>query len=318
MSSEDELPSISDQRVLVTGGAGFIGSNIAATLVEENDVRVLDDLSGGSRSNVPDGATLIEGDIRDDEALERATEDVDLIFHQAALISVVESVREPELTHDLNVTATVKLLERARAESARFVFASSAAVYGHPEAVPIAEDAPTEPTSPYGLSKLAAERYVQLYAELYDLPMVALRYFNVYGSGPVGGDYSAVIGVFAEQATNGEPITVEGDGSQTRDFVHVRDIVQANLLAGGSDVTGVFNVGTGESVSILELAETVRAVSGTDSEIVHVEGRPGDIDRSRADVSRLESLGYDPTVALESGLEHLLEPQNAASPSEGR
>lgn len=130
---------------------------------------------------------------------------------------------------------------RAR-KTPRFVFASSAAVYGQPEAVPIPEDASTDPTSPYGLSKLAAERYVRLYAELYDLPAVALWYFNVYGPGKLSGDYSAVISVFVEQASSGEPITVEGDGSQTRDFVHVRNVVRANLLAARSDVTGVFNV----------------------------------------------------------------------------
>lgn len=303
MSFQDDLPSISDERILVTGGAGFIGSTIAAALASENDVRVLDNLSSGSRSNVPDEATLIEGDIRNEDDLERATEDVDIIFHQAALISVEESVREPELTHDVNVTATVKLLERAREESAQFVFASSAAVYGQPEEVPISEGASTDPTSPYGLSKLAAEQYVQLYADLYDLSTVSLRYFNVYGPGQMSGDYSAVISVFAEQAANGEPITVEGDGSQTRDFVHVEDIVQANLLAADSEASGVFNVGTGESVSILELAETVREVADSDSEIVHTDARPADIQRSRADTSALEStLGFESTVSIENGL----------------
>ncbi len=200
----------------------------------------------------------------------------------------------------------MKLLERARDESARFVFASSAAVYGHPDTVPIPEDAPTEPTSPYGLSKLAAEQYVRLYADLYDLSAVVLRYFNVYGPGQLDGDYSAVISVFVDQAATGDPITVEGDGSQTRDFVHIDDVVQANLLAAASEDAGVFNVGTGESVSILELAEIVRDVIGSDSQIVHTESRSGDIDRSRANVSKLESdLGFEPSVPLENGLETL-------------
>ncbi|MDF9745870.1 NAD-dependent epimerase/dehydratase family protein [Natrinema salsiterrestre] len=304
MNSQDDFRPISGNRILVTGGAGFIGSTIVEALVPENDVRILDNLSSGSRSNVPDKATLIEGDIRDETALERATNGVDVIFHQAALISVEGSVRRPKLTHDVNVTATVKLLERAREESARFVFASSAAVYGHPKSVPISEEAPTEPTSPYGLSKLAAERYVRLYADLYDVSTISLRYFNVYGPGQMSGDYSAVISVFAEQALNGKPITVEGDGSQTRDFVHVRDVMEANLLAASADVTGVFNVGTGNSVSILELAETVRNVAASDLEIVHVEDRPGDIDQSQADVSRLKSeLGFEPSISLADGLE---------------
>jgi len=307
MNLQDYLPSISDKRILVTGGAGFIGSNIAAALIPENDVIVLDNLSSGLRSNVPDEATLIQGDVRHTADLKQATKNVDIIFHQAALINVEESVRDPELTHDINVAATVKLLERARAESARFIFASSAAVYGHPETVPISEDAQTDPTSPYGLSKLVAEQYVHLYANLYGLSAVSLRYFNVYGPGQMSGNYSAVISVFAEQAVEGESITVEGDGSQTRDFVHVQDIVQANLLAANAEVTGVFNVGTGGSVSIIELAEIIRDLSGQESEIVYVDERPGDINRSRADISRgSEELGFEPTVSLEDGLEELI------------
>lgn len=307
MNLQDYLPSISDKRILVTGGAGFIGSNIAAALIPENDVIVLDNLSSGLRSNVPDEATLIEGDIRHTADLKQATKNVDIIFHQAALINVEKSVREPELTHDINVTATIKLLECAREESARFIFASSAAVYGHPETVPISEDAQTDPTSPYGLSKFAAEQYVNLYANLYGLSAVSLRYFNVYGSGQMSGNYSAVISVFAEQAAKGESITVEGDGSQTRDFVHVQDIVQANLLAANVEVTGEFNVGTGGSVSIIELAEIIRDLSGQESEIVYVDERPGDIDQSRADISRSsEKLGFEPTVSLENGLEGLI------------
>ncbi|AEH36954.1 NAD-dependent epimerase/dehydratase family protein [Halopiger xanaduensis] len=307
MSSHDGMPSLSEKEILITGGAGFIGSNIVEALVDENEVRVLDNLSSGSRSNVPDEATLIEGDIRNDDDLDRATADVDVIFHQAALISVEKSMHHPELTHDINVTATLKLLKRAHDESARFVFASSAAVYGQPESVPISEDAPTNPTSPYGVSKLAAEEYVQLYIEEFDLDAVILRYFNVYGPGQLDSDYSAVIGVFVEQATTGNEITVEGDGTQTRDFVHVQDIVRANLLALHSEATGVFNVGTGESVSILELAETIREIANSESEIVHVDARPSDIEKSRADISKLKSnFGFSPSVSLEKGLATLI------------
>lgn len=307
MSIEVDSFSPTGKRILVTGGAGFIGSNIVESLVPDNDVRVLDNLSSGLRSDVPSEATLIEGDIRNDTDLEQATEDVDIIFHQAALVDVEKSVRRPETTHDINVTGTVKLLEYARKESAHVVFASSAAVYGHPERVPIPEDLSTDPTSPYGLSKLAAEQYVRLYEELYGLSTVVLRYFNVYGPGQIDGEYSAVISTFVEQASNREPITVEGDGSQTRDFVHIEDVVRANLLASRSGVSGVFNVGTGQSVSILELAEIVSEITGSESEITHTEARSGDIDRSRADISRLESqLGYEPTVSLTTGLERML------------
>ncbi|KDE59890.1 hypothetical protein EL22_15505 [Halostagnicola sp. A56] len=305
----DESPvAISGQDVLVTGGAGFIGSNIVEALVPENDVRVLDNLSSGARSNVPSGATFIEGDIRDDATVRHATEGIDIIFHQAGQISVERSFEAPELTHEVNVTATLKLLECARRESARFVFASSAAVYGHPESIPLSEAAPTEPTSPYGASKLAAEQYVRLYDDHYDLQAVSLRYFNVYGAGQVGGDYSAVISVFVDQALNGDPITVDGDGSQTRDFVHVRDVVRANLLAGAADdCDTVFNVGTGESHSILELAEVVRSVAGSESEIVHRRERTGDISDSEADLAAIRSqLGYEPTISIESGMEELI------------
>ncbi|WP_226479845.1 NAD-dependent epimerase/dehydratase family protein [Natrinema amylolyticum] len=307
MSSTDDPPSISGKRILVTGGAGFIGSNIADTLISDNDVRILDNLSSGSRSNVPEGATLIEGDIRNDDDLERATESVDIIFHQAALVSVEESVEYPELTHDINVTATVKVLEHARRESARIVFASSAAVYGQPESMPISEDHPTNPTSPYGLSKLAAEQYIQLYMDLYNLEAIVLRYFNVYGPGQMSSDYSAVISAFVKQAANGNPITVEGDGSQTRDFVHIRDVVQANLLAAKSEASGVFNVGTGESVSILKLAETIHTVADSDSEIVHVDARSEDIGRSRANITQIKlTLDFQPSVSLYEGLDDVI------------
>ncbi|WP_114576269.1 NAD-dependent epimerase/dehydratase family protein [Saliphagus sp. LR7] len=319
MSIEDDYVPVFGNRILVTGGAGFIGSNIVDALVPDNDVRVLDDLSGGSRSNVPDEATFFEGDIRNDDDLERATDGVDIVFHQAALVDVDESMRRPETTHDINLNGTVKVLEHARRESARVVFASSAAVYGHPTSVPIAEDSPTDPLSPYGLSKLAAEQYVRLYGELYDLSTVSLRYFNVYGPGQLGGDYSAVISTFVEQAMNGAPITVEGDGAQTRDFVHIDDIVRANVLAAGSEASGAFNVGTGESVSILELAEIVRDAADSESEIVHTDARSGDIDRSRADISALESrLGYEPTVSLATGLERVVESRSETPLPEDR
>ncbi|NKE34954.1 NAD-dependent epimerase/dehydratase family protein [Natronococcus sp. JC468] len=292
------------ETILVTGGAGFIGSHLVDALVDDNDVRVLDDLSSGRRDRVPADASLIEGDLRDDDALARATDGVDLIFHEAALVSVERSVAAPLESHAVNVDGTLALLERARVEDARVVVASSAAIYGRPEYTPIDEGHPTAPSSPYGLEKATVDEYARLYHELYGLETVALRYFNVYGPGQVGGDYSAVIGVFLEQAQAGEPITIDGDGTQTRDFVHVSDVVQANLLAATTDAVGeAFNVGTGSSVTIRELAETIREVVGSNSEIVHCDPRPGDIQRSRADVERGRTeLGYEPTVPLEQGL----------------
>ncbi|WP_134672102.1 NAD-dependent epimerase/dehydratase family protein [Halorussus marinus] len=301
---------VSNRTVLITGGAGFVGSHLAEALVADNEVRVLDDLSGGSPDNVPAGAELIEGDIRDPETVADAMAGVDLVFHQAALVSVEQSIERPQASHRINVDATVELLERARQTDARVVLASSAAIYGHPESVPVAESDPKEPTSPYGIDKLSIDHYARRYRDLYGLEAVPLRYFNVYGPRQ-NPEYSAVVSVFFRQARDGGPVTVEGDGEQTRDFVHVSDVVRANLLAATTDRVGEpFNVGTGTSVTVNELAETVIEVTGSDADIEHVDPRPGDIRHSEADVSAArEALGYEPTVSLEDGLRELAEAQ---------
>jgi UDP-glucose 4-epimerase len=298
-----------DQTVLVTGGAGFIGSHIARALVEDNDVRVLDNLSSGAREKIPEGATLLEGDLRDDETLARATDGVDLIFHEAALVSVQGSVEDPLTSHEINATATLKLLEAARDEDARVVLASSAAIYGHPESVPVEESDPKTPTSPYGVEKLALDHYARQYHELYGLDTVALRYFNVYGPGQTAGDYSGVISIFCDQALRDEPITVHGDGGQTRDFVFIDDVVQANLAAATTDRVGTaYNVGTGRTNTIGELAETIVSAVGSESEITYTDGRDGDIRHSEADISAIRSdLDYEPTVSLREGLEKTVD-----------
>jgi UDP-glucose 4-epimerase len=295
--------------VLVTGGAGFIGSHLVEALRADNDVRVLDDLSSGRRHRVPDGVELVEGDLRDGDALDGAIEGVDLIYHEAAIVSVEQSVADPPTSQAVNATATLELLERARERDARVVLASSAAIYGHPESVPVGEDHRLEPTSPYGLQKVSLDAYARLYHDLYGLETVPLRYFNVYGPRQTGGDYSGVISVFLRQAREGGPITVNGDGEQTRDFVHVDDVVRANLLAGTTDAVGrAYNVGTGESVTVRRLAELIRDAVGSDAEIVHRDPRPGDIERSRADVSRARrELGFEPQVGLAQGLSTLVE-----------
>jgi len=298
---------LTDRTILITGGAGFIGSHIADALTTDNDITVLDDLSSGSRENVPGGATFIEGDVRDDDTLKNAAADADVIFHEAAIVSVQQSIDQPQRCQDVNLAGTLAVLEAARREDARVVFASSAAIYGEPTSVPIDEAEPTAPASPYGIDKCAADQYVRTYHDLYGLDTVALRYFNVYGPGQTGGDYSGVISIFREQALTGDPITVDGDGSQTRDFVHVEDIVRANLLAATTDAVGTaYNIGTGTETSIQTLAETVQSIADADSPIVHGEPRPGDIDRSCADVTRAqEQLGYEPKISLEEGLRTL-------------
>ncbi|MFA9428399.1 NAD-dependent epimerase/dehydratase family protein [Natronorubrum sp. A-ect3] len=298
-----------DQTILITGGAGFIGSHLSMAFVDDNDVRILDSLTTGSRANVPAGATLIEGDLRDEEALARVTDGVDLIFHEAALVSVQGSVEDPLTSHEINVDATLSLLEAARNEGARIVLASSAAIYGHPEQVPITETDPKEPSSPYGLDKLTIDHYSHQYHDLYDLETVVLRYFNAYGPGQVAGDYSGVISVFIDQALSGEDITVHGEGDQTRDFVYIDDIVQANQKAATTDAVGeAYNIGTGESVTIRELAELIQDITDTNSDIVHMDARTGDIEHSKADISKAETqLDYEPTVSLREGLEQTIE-----------
>jgi len=306
--SDFDSPELRNKRIVVTGGAGFIGSHLADALVEDNEVVIVDDLSTGSLDNVLAGAELVEGDIRDRELMADAVAGADLIFHEAAIVSVEYSVDNPEETQAVNAQATIQLLELARHEDARVVFASSAAVYGHPDSVPIAETEPTASSSPYGLAKLTADQYVQLYADLYDLEAVALRYFNIYGPRQTGGDYSGVISVFFEQARNGGPITVHGEGTQTRDFIHVDDIVQANLRAAVHGEPGaVYNIGTGERITILELAELIREIVGDESVgIDHLSPRQGDIEHSQADIERAKDvLGFSPTVRLQDGLTEL-------------
>lgn len=300
---------ITDQTILITGGAGFIGGHLASALAADNDVRVLDSLTTGRHENVPDGATLLEADLRNETALARATDGVDLIFHEAALVSVARSIEEPLTSHEINVDATLGLLEAARGEDARVVCASSAAIYGHPERVPIAETDPKTPTSPYGLDKLTIDHYARQYHDLYGLETVALRYFNAFGPGQVAGDYSGVISVFIDQALSGEDVTVHGDGDQTRDFVFVDDVVRANLRAATTDAVGeAYNIGTGESITIRELADLVQDVTDTRSDVVHTDPRDGDIDHSEADISRArDRLGYEPDVSFREGLERTVE-----------
>ena len=309
MSTVDS-PQIRNKRIVITGGAGFIGSHLAEALVVDNEVVVVDNLSTGNIDHVPSAAEFIEADIRDRQLMAMVLEDADLLFHEAAIVSVEQSVDDPEQTQEVNATATLQLLSLARELSVRVVFASSAAVYGQPESIPISESEPTASSSPYGLAKLTADQYVKLYADLYDVEAIALRYFNIYGPRQTGGDYSGVIDVFLQQAHSGGPITVHGDGTQTRDFIHVDDVVQANLRAAAYGEPGMaYNIGTGESISILELATLIREITGnTESvDIEHISARDGDIEQSRADIQRAKTdLGFDPTIRLPDGLQELI------------
>jgi len=299
----DVLAPLAGSSVLITGGAGFVGSRLAGALAEVCDVTVLDDLTTGTLSAVPDRVELVRGDVRDVETTLPLVTDADVVFHQAALADVATSVRSPVETHTRNAGGTVTVLDAARRTDTRVVLASTAAVYGHPDSLPIHEADPKCPVSPYGVATLAADGYARTYADCYGLETVVLRYFNVYGADRRDGA-SDVVSTFAQRARAGDPLVIHGEGSQTRDFVHVDDVVQANVRAATTDDTGrAFNVGTGEHTSIRSVAQRVRRATNATSELVYGEPRPGDVDHSCASIDRARaSLGYEPTVGIDAGL----------------
>ncbi|GAB3679343.1 SDR family oxidoreductase [Salinarchaeum chitinilyticum] len=301
--------------VLVTGGGGFIGSHLVDALVACNDVRVLDTFDTGSRSALPDEVTTIEGDVRNRPLLSEAVTGADVIVHLAAQVSVEASVADPPTSHETNVAATLDVLELARREDARVVLASSAAIYGDPASVPVAENDPKRPQSPYGVDKLAADNYARVYAARFDLPVTVLRFFNVYGPDANAG----VVKAFADRVVDGETLRVHGDGEQTRDFVHVDDVVRATLAAATTPHTGLaFNVGTGDRISIVELTELLRERSAETVEVEHAPPRSGDVEHSLASIERARDLlEFEPQVDLAEGLESVLEARRRASSNAG-
>jgi UDP-glucose 4-epimerase len=299
-------------KALVTGGAGFIGSNLVRTLIEEgHEVRVLDNLLSGYRSNLdpfPE-AELVEGDVRDEAVLERCAAGVEVVFHLAAAVGNKRSIEHPLLDADINVMGTIKVLEAARRAGVRKVVASSSAgIFGELKTLPIREDHPLEPNSPYGVSKLAEEKMCLAYAHLYGMEAVCLRYFNVYGPNQRFDQYGNVIPIFVFKMLAGEPLTIFGDGEQTRDFVNVRDVVQANVRAAKAmGVSGAFNIGSATRISINDLVRRLGEAAGGMPEVIYGAPRPGDVRDSLADVSAArEKLGFVPSVGLEEGLPEYL------------
>lgn len=297
--------------ILVTGGAGFIGGHLVRALAEGGSrVRVLDNLSTGRRENLAEvGAEieLIEGDIRNPEALRRALDGAELVFHLAAMVSVVQSVEQPLEAQETNATGTIRLLEAARAAGVRRVVqASSCAVYGDPGRMPIGEDTPAQPLSPYALTKLAAEQAGQLYTSLYGLETVALRFFNVYGPRQdPASPYAAAVPRFVAALRDGRAPTIYGDGLQTRDFVYVGDVVRALWTAATVAGIGgeVFNVGRGEACSVRDLVQTLLEVLGSDLAPAYAPARAGEVRHSQADVSRFAArAGFSAEVGLREGL----------------
>jgi UDP-glucose 4-epimerase len=300
---------------LVTGGGGFVGSHLARALVRRGEwVRVLENgaagplaASGARLAEVRAEVEWIAGDVRDPEAVRQACAGVEVVLHQAAIVSPARSVAEPELTHAVNVTGTLHVLQAARAAGVRrVVVASSAAVYGDSPVSPKAETLPTVPVSPYGVQKLAAEGYTRIWHSLYGLETVALRYFNIFGPGQdPASEYAAVIPRFIAAALAGEPPVVYGDGEQSRDFISIQNVVAANLLAATAPTAAgmVLNVGTGESVTLKTLLAEIGRALGRPVTPRFAPARPGDIRESRADISLLRAtLGYTPAVSFAEGL----------------
>ncbi|MDH3521524.1 MAG: SDR family oxidoreductase [Myxococcales bacterium] len=305
------MRSAQRRAALVTGGAGFIGGHLVERLVADGwQVRVLDDFSTGRESNlerVADRIDLLRGDVRDARTVARAVEGVEVVFHQAAIASVPRSVADPIGTHAVNTLGTLQVLEAARdAGVRRVVYAASCAIYGDGSELPKRETLPPRPLSPYALQKHAGELTCRLYARLHGLETVALRYFNVYGPRQdPNGDYAAVIPRFITACLAGAAPRVYGDGEQTRDFVAVRDVVAANLLAAEAEKASgcVCNVASGRETSLNELLALVREHTGATAAARYDPPREGDVRRSVACLDHAqESLGYAPRVALREGL----------------
>ncbi len=301
-------------KYLVTGGAGFIGSHITRTLLERGDqVRILDNFSSGKRENLNGlDVELIEGDLRDASKVAEAVKGMDIVFHEAAFVSVAESMEKPLECLDVNVTGTSIVFEAARkAGVKRVVIASSAAVYGDSEVYPLSEDSPLRQLSPYATSKRIDEKYAELFTNYFGLEVAALRYFNVYGPRQRPDSmYAAAVPIFIRRMLDNKPITVYGDGGQTRDLVNVRDVVQANLLASEHPAAPgkIFNVCTGVETRLLDLLNILYEIFPNAPKHVHAEPRAGDIYRSIGTPKKIvETLGFKPNVTLAEGLKEAVE-----------
>ena len=302
-------------KTVITGGAGFIGSHLADELSDRGyRVTIIDDLSTGKEANIAhllkeDKATLIKDSVTSLSRLESAFAGARYVFHLAAIASVPRSLANPELTHEVNATGTLNVLLAARSNKVdKVVFASSAAVYGDTGDSPQREDMLPNPKSPYAVSKLAGEYYCTVFSRAYNLPTVVMRYYNVYGPRQdPKSEYSGVISQFLLRASKGKPPEIFGDGEATRDFVYVKDVVKANLLAAESDASGIFNIGTGGKISIHELAKLAIKLADKKLEPVYREERAADIKHSLADITKASGFGYKPEYSLEEGLKETIE-----------
>ena len=302
------------RKVVVTGGAGFIGSNLARYLSNDNQVVVIDDLSTGHMENVGDliddkKIDFIEGSVTDLPLLQKTFKNIHYVFHEAAIPSVPRSIKDPVTTSNVSINGTLNVLLAARdCGVKKVVYASSSSVYGDTPTLPKKEEMTPNPLSPYAVGKLAGEYYCRIFTEVFHLPTAALRYFNVYGPRQdPASEYAAVIPKFIAEILNDTPPVVYGDGDQTRDFTFIDDVISANILAAESDATGIFNAAGGKRISINELAKTVMTLCSKNLEIVYKEVRPGDIKHSLADNSKAkEKFGYSPKFDIKNGLKETI------------
>jgi UDP-glucose 4-epimerase len=300
-------------KYVVTGGAGFIGSHIVEALAESHRVVIIDDFSSGKTVNLkglPNSVEMFRGSVTDPALLQKAFEDADGVFHHGAIASVAQSVYNPRATHEANTTGTLNVLLAARDCGVRkVVFASTSAVYGNDPILPKREDMVPVPLSPYAVSKLTGEYYCKVFTDLYGLKTVSLRYFNVYGPRQdPNSDYAAVIPKFITRLLDAKPPVIYGDGKQTRDFIYVMDIVQANILAMQSPVNGIFNIGSGEQIDLNELARMLADILNVKLSPIYEKPREGDIHDSVADISCARKLlGFSPRFTLKAGLVDTIE-----------
>ena len=303
---------------MLTGGAGFIGSNLAAALLQREDVewvRVLDNLATGHRENIAEFLShpkfeFVEGDIRDDAVCRQACEDVDAISHQAAPGSVPRSIKDPLTTNAVNISGTLHIFNAAReAGIKRVVYAASSSTYGDSPYLPKREDVTGKPLSPYAVTKLVNEQYAGVFARLYDIAFIGLRYFNIFGpKQDPNGAYAAVIPLFAKALLEGKPPTINGDGLHSRDFTYVDNAVQANIKAlftnRADALNEVYNIATVERTTLLELFDILKALAGSEMQPIHGPERQGDVKHSLADISKaMNYLEYQPEVKIKAGLE---------------
>lgn len=308
------LDRLKGRNILVTGGAGFIGSNLVDVFSPTNHVIVLDNLSSGSLANLDRSKgriTFVRGDILDKSLLVSLVAEVDFVFHMAANVGNVRSIEDPVFDMETNIRGTINLLEACvNSRIERLVYSASSAIFGEPMYLPIDEKHPVNPESPYAVSKLAAEKYCFAFWKVHGVPTTAVRYFNVYGPRQGSSGYANVIPIFLRKLRQNEPLTVFGDGKQTRDFVFVQDIVQANILAATTPaaIGESLNIGSGKVYQVNELISIIHEVTGRKPQVVFVPARAGEVRQSWANIDKAHNLlGYQPATSLSEGLRLIWE-----------